>query len=183
MPAWSSWPIRWNTRSDPERSTSIWIFGYSLRKALAIASATFTSTEVYQTTLPSFSAAATSAGVVCCARSGAAMHSAAMVTAHSCRKLLFMVPPVVRLMNLLVLVRASVREPAAALGRKAYTDARAGRDVERGGRGDQHLLPDVDDVVAVTAEISMLAHDAGQHVRTGRCLAHDLEIVHLDAHA
>src|SRR6266540_4024915 len=40
------------------------MFGYSARNALATASATFTSTDEYQTTLPSFAAAATIAGVV-----------------------------------------------------------------------------------------------------------------------
>ena len=40
------------------------MFGYSARNAFATASATFTSTAVYHTTLPSFAAAATNAGVV-----------------------------------------------------------------------------------------------------------------------
>src|SRR5438105_13471836 len=66
--------MRWNTRSDPERSTSISIFGYCSRNALATASPTFTSTDEYQTTLPSFCAAATIAGVVSCARADAAIN-------------------------------------------------------------------------------------------------------------
>ena len=61
---WYSWLIRWKTRSEPERSTSMAIFGYVARKILATPSATFTSTDAYQTTLPSFSAAAIIAGVV-----------------------------------------------------------------------------------------------------------------------
>src|SRR6202795_4702173 len=72
MPDWYSWLIRWNTRSDPDRSTSIWMFGYSVRKALAINSATFTSIHEYQTTLPSLAAAASIAGVVSCPATGAA---------------------------------------------------------------------------------------------------------------
>src|SRR5450755_352021 len=73
MPDWYSWLIRWNTRSDPDRSTSIWIFGYSARKAFAINSATLTSIDEYQTTLPSFAAAATIAGVVSWPATGAAI--------------------------------------------------------------------------------------------------------------
>src|ERR1700682_3192630 len=73
MPDWYSWLIRWNTRSDPDRSTSIWIFGYSARKALAISSATLTSIDEYHTTLPSLAAAASIAGVVSCPAVGAAI--------------------------------------------------------------------------------------------------------------
>src|SRR5450631_1013629 len=72
MPDWYSWLIRWNTRSDPDRSTSIWIFGYSARNALAINSATLTSIDEYQTTLPSLAAAASIAGVVSCPATGTA---------------------------------------------------------------------------------------------------------------
>ncbi len=76
MPEVYSWLMRWNTRSEPERSTSTAIFGYAALNALATASATFTSTAVYQTTFPSFSAAATIAGVVSCASAGVARASA-----------------------------------------------------------------------------------------------------------
>src|SRR5690349_9306071 len=69
---WYSWLMRWKTRSDCERSTSTSIFGYCSLNALATASATFTSTDAYQTTFPSFSAAATMAGVVSCADAGSA---------------------------------------------------------------------------------------------------------------
>src|SRR5437868_13249431 len=71
MLAWYSWLMRWSTRSEPERSTSTSIFGYCAMKAFLIASATFTSTELYQVTLPSFSAAATIDGVVSCASASA----------------------------------------------------------------------------------------------------------------
>src|SRR5258706_6784186 len=80
MPDWYSWLMRWNTRSDPDRSTSIWMFGYSARKALAISSATLTSIDEYQTTLPSFAAAATIAGVVSWPATGAAIAQASSTT-------------------------------------------------------------------------------------------------------
>src|SRR5216683_305823 len=76
MPDWYSWLIRWNTRSDPDRSTSIWIFGYSVRKALAINSETLTSIDEYHTTLPSLAAAASIAGVVSWPAAGAAIAQA-----------------------------------------------------------------------------------------------------------
>src|SRR5258705_11880753 len=72
IPDWNSWLIRWNTRSEPERSTSIFTSGYSVRNNFATASATLTSTAVYQTTLPSLTAAAISAGVVSWAMADAA---------------------------------------------------------------------------------------------------------------
>src|SRR6476661_6683228 len=77
---WYSWLMRWNTRSEPERSTSTSIFGYSAMKAFLMPSATFTSTDEYQTTLPSFSATACIAGVVSCAAAsaGAAASTAAI---------------------------------------------------------------------------------------------------------
>src|SRR5262245_10806934 len=58
-----SWPMRWNTRSAPVRSTRTATPGYFASKALAIFSASGRSTEVYQTTLPSFFAASMSCGV------------------------------------------------------------------------------------------------------------------------
>src|SRR5438874_4137056 len=76
MPDWYSWLMRWNTRSDPDRSTSIWMFGYSARKALAINSATLTSIDEYHTTLPSLAAAASIAGVVSWPAAGAAIAQA-----------------------------------------------------------------------------------------------------------
>src|SRR5689334_20830316 len=76
MLAWYSWLMRWSTRSEPERSTSTSIFGYCSLNDFATPSATFTSTAVYQTTLPSFSAAATIAGVDSCAATGSAADNA-----------------------------------------------------------------------------------------------------------
>src|SRR5471030_1221398 len=56
--------MRWNTRSAPERSTRTATPGYLASKALATFSASGRSTEVYQTTLPSFFAASIKAGVI-----------------------------------------------------------------------------------------------------------------------
>src|SRR6185312_8046770 len=66
-----SWPMRWNTRSAPERSTRTATPGYLASNDLAIFSASGRSTEVYQTTLPSFFAASTSAGVTALAAGAA----------------------------------------------------------------------------------------------------------------
>ena len=55
--------MRWNTRSAPERSTRTAMPGYFASNALPTFSASGRSTEVYQTTLPSFFAASISAGV------------------------------------------------------------------------------------------------------------------------
>ena len=82
IPDWYSWLIRWNTRSEPDLSTSIWIFGYSARKALAISSATLTSIDEYQTTLPSLAAAASIAGVVSWPAAGAATVKASSTTGN-----------------------------------------------------------------------------------------------------
>src|SRR6266567_7575206 len=58
-----SCPMRWNTRSAPERSTRVAIPGYFVSNAFAIFSASGRSTDVYQTTLPSFLATSISACV------------------------------------------------------------------------------------------------------------------------
>src|SRR6478609_9432327 len=72
-----SCPMRWNTRSAPERSTRTAMPGYFASKALPTFSATGRSTAVYQTTLPSFFAASISfwsiaAAAGACARIGEA---------------------------------------------------------------------------------------------------------------
>src|SRR5262245_57386115 len=63
MLLWYSWPMRWNTRSPPVRSTRTTMPGYLASNERAIFSASGRSTEVYQTTLPSFLAASINAGV------------------------------------------------------------------------------------------------------------------------
>src|SRR5262245_10828580 len=143
--------MRWKTRSEPERSTSIWMFGYSARNTLAIASATFTSTEVYQTTFPSFAAAAIIAGVVSCAK--ASPDSRTMENATTTRSSLHAM-----LLILLMGRIESAGEPAAAFRVESYRDRRAVRyrDVRR--RSNQQILADVDDVVAMASEVGLAAH-------------------------
>src|SRR5690242_1229262 len=68
-----SWPMRWNTRSAPVRSTRTETPGYFASKDFAIFSASGRSTEVYQTTLPSFLAASMSCGVTVLAGGAADM--------------------------------------------------------------------------------------------------------------
>src|SRR5205807_785829 len=63
MRAAYSWTMRWNTRSAPVRSTPTVMPGYFASKARATFSDTGRSSDVYQTTLPSFFAASISAGV------------------------------------------------------------------------------------------------------------------------
>src|SRR6478736_2139085 len=67
-----SWPMRWNTRSAPVRSTRVVMPGNFASNDLAIFSATGRSIDVYQTTLPSRRAASTSCGVICEGSGGAA---------------------------------------------------------------------------------------------------------------
>src|SRR5689334_14598502 len=171
MFAWYSWLMRWSTRSEPERSTSTSIFGYCSLNALAICSATFTSTELYHTTLPSFSAAATIAGVDSCAANGSATDNASHpISLRICM-------PVSSLL--------STREAAAPLGPQPYLHLGSGGEVERGGRGHQQLLPHVHHVVAMAAEVRGAADHARQHVVRAHlhALGNDLDVVRLHAHA
>src|SRR6185437_9435308 len=124
IPDWCSWLMRWNTRSDPERSTSTSILGYAALKAWAIASATLTSTDEYQTTLPSFAAASSIAGVVSCASAGIA--TAPHVSSPDISKRAI---PVIRLppRGRAIVMRnqpCSFGEAAAKLGIEAYANTR-----------------------------------------------------------
>src|SRR4029077_15693289 len=58
-----SWLMRWKLRSAPERSACALMLGYFASKAAATAVTSCRSSEPYQTTDPSFRAAATSSGV------------------------------------------------------------------------------------------------------------------------
>src|SRR6516225_8238565 len=75
------------------------------------------------------------------------------------------------------------RETATALPPEANAHARSHRHVHVRRRVYHHFLPDVDDVVAMTAEIGLAAHDAGQNVvETARLECREqLEIVGLHA--
>ncbi len=74
-----SWPMRWNTRSAPVRSTRTATPEYFASKVLATRSAAGRSSEVYQTTLPSFLAASIKAGVTELAGGAAALTEVACV--------------------------------------------------------------------------------------------------------
>src|SRR5689334_21906050 len=79
---------------------------------------------------------------------------------------------------------ALAREAATALRRKPDGDSRTGGHLDVGRRADLHLLPDVDNVIAMAAEIRLAAHDAGEHVVAGTARRHrtqQLEVVRLDA--
>src|SRR5579864_9054405 len=177
--------MRWNTRSDPDRSTSTSIFGYAALKACAIASATLTSTDEYQTTLPSFAAASSIAGVVSCASAG--MATALHVSSPDISRRAI---PVIRLppQGHPIVMRnpppCSFGEAAAKLGVEAYANTRFGRQIHARGRCHQQFLSDVDDIVAVASKIGLAAHDARQHVvRFARMRRQQLQIVRLDADA
>src|SRR6266851_9158529 len=72
MPLASSCSMRWNRRSEPLRSTRTEIAGYLVSKPRATFSATGRSTDVYQTTLASFCAAAIRAGSIAVAGTASA---------------------------------------------------------------------------------------------------------------
>src|ERR1700722_4747363 len=74
-----SWPMRWNTRSAPVRSTRTGMPEYLASKARATRSAAGRSSEVYQTTLPSFLAASIKAGVTGLAGGAAAFTAVAAI--------------------------------------------------------------------------------------------------------
>src|SRR5882762_1523744 len=73
--------MRWKMRSAPERSTWTETRGYFASKALAMASETVRSTELYQTMVPSARAAATSSGVTLLG-GGAARATAGIMSAR-----------------------------------------------------------------------------------------------------
>src|SRR5262245_7841083 len=68
-----SWPMRWNSRSAPLRSTRTGMPGNFASNDLATRSAADRSIEVYQTTLPSFLAASIRGGGVGSARGAAGL--------------------------------------------------------------------------------------------------------------
>src|SRR5215472_6722203 len=133
--------MRWSTRSEPERSTSMSMPGYSARKALATASATLTSTEVYQVTLPSLEAAATMAGVVSCAWAPGATTQIAFTANNkpSMARFILFLP------RCMCMRHSSPSEASAALGGKPHTDGRPRGNLQVWRRRDQDLLADIHD--------------------------------------
>src|SRR5438046_8943936 len=61
-------------------------------------------------------------------------------------------------------VETSARQTSAALRLEAHRDLRSRRHLDLGGSADHNLLSDIDDVIAVAAEIRLTAHNAGQYV-------------------
>src|SRR3954447_7465611 len=119
------------------------MLGYCVRNAFATASATFTSTDVYHTTLPSLAAAATSSGVVSCACASSA--SMTMTAANSERDNVSDIETSSELPRQREYC-FSARQPATALWRESYPDARACCQIELRRGHDQELLADIDDV-------------------------------------
>src|SRR5690348_14666443 len=71
----------------------------------------------------------------------------------------------------------------AAFRRKADADFLAGRDLHRSRRRDEHFLPHVHYVIAMSAEECLAAHDARQHVVAvvPARMSNELEVVRLHA--
>ena len=145
----------------------------------ATASATFTSTEVYQTTLPSFAAASTIAGVVSWASAGIATAldaSSPDISKRAIRSFIFPPRGVVIAMRTPAAMLLFARPRQSSGSKRTPTRASGGTSM-RAGAATSSFLPDVDDVVAVAAEISLAAHDARQHVvrfaRIARAAARD----------
>src|ERR1700687_4691038 len=75
-------------------------------------------------------------------------------------------------------------QTTTAFGAKANLHFRSGRKIERCRRRDQQLLSNVDQVVAVTAEVRLAAHGSAERVgAVGVRVGQKLEIVRLDAKA
>src|SRR5215831_2594476 len=152
--------MRWRTRSEPERSTSMSMPGYSARNALATASATFTSTEVYQVTFASLVAAASIAGVVSWACAPGTRTQSAPAAYNRPSSIRF----IAILQDCNNYGRDSAGETAAALRSEPHAHLRPCRDLQLRRRGNQDFLTDIDDVVAMAAQISLAAYHAGHDV-------------------
>src|SRR3984957_14717149 len=157
-----SWPMRWNTRSAPVRSTRTSMPPNFSRNAAEIRSATARSIEVYQTTLPSFFAASISCGVIASAGGASARAGAAKTVVNPAAAELFRSW---RLENFRCLI-ASLRllflstERAAALGRKIKPDlgAPGNRVLGSGDDAQGGAVNCLDHVVAAGAEKHLTGH-------------------------
>src|ERR1700742_817614 len=184
-----SCPMRWNTRSAPVRSTRTAMPGYFASNDFPTFSASGRSTEVYQTTLPSFLAASISCGVISvgggaaestCVENALPAASALDPISRSRRESLkFFIgissmsliyfccalglsPP--RFPSPLVVIRSLPAQCAAAFGRQMQPDGAALRNV-LAGRSEHAELRAVlclDHVVAVAAE-EALPHHGRRH--------------------
>src|SRR3954453_17669395 len=158
-----SWPMRWNTRSAPVRSTRTSMPpNFSLNEA-AIFSETERSIEGYQTTLPSFFAASIRAGVMA-SGGGASARTGDANTVPSARAL----EPLrmSRRESLCCFIASSLllllpAQRAAAVGRQRQPDVAALGDVgfRRRGNPQRGAIGCFDHVVAPHAEIDLPRHD------------------------
>src|SRR6185437_6109653 len=166
-----SWPMRWNTRSAPVRSTRTATPGNLASNDLAIFSASGRSTEVYHTTLPSFFAASTSAGVMLVAGGAAAMTLAgnaapaanALDPINKPRREIF--KSFIGISSIVLFLSRAPHEfltaqRPAALGRQMQPDGAAVRDIVAGRRDDPHLRAagDFHHIVPAVAEKDLPRH-------------------------
>src|ERR1700712_2269724 len=147
-----SWPIRWNTRSAPVRSTRTSTPYFALKEP-AIFSDTDRSIEVYQTTLLSFFAASISCGVIASA-GGASARAAVANTVPSASA----VEPlrISRREGFVCFIASSrffscylAAQRAAAVGQQCQPHLAAFADIGFGRRGDaqRRTFCDFDHVV------------------------------------
>src|SRR5450631_1928125 len=183
-----SWPMRWNTRSAPVRSTRISMPpNFSLNDA-AIFSETDRSIEVYQTTLPSFFAASINCGVMASAGGAAARATDANTVPSASAVEPFRTS---RLESFCFLIASSLlafplsAERAAALGRQRQPDfgAPGNGAFRRCDDAQGGAVGCLDHVVAVGAEEHLTRH--GGLDRVLRILWHlrgELNVVLADRH-
>src|SRR4029079_17016300 len=201
-----SWPMRWNTRSAPVRSTRTSMPpNFSLNEA-AIFSDTDRSIEVYQTTLPSFFAASISCAVIASgggasARAGEANTVPSASAVEACSEpcstsrlesfRVFMASSASSFYRLRRLFRATPRHaPAAdarpaALGRQRQPDLCAFGHRGLGWRGHAQCgaVGHLDHVVARHAEIDLTRHHRLDRIlRRERRLRRKLDVVLADRH-
>src|ERR1700712_2760677 len=182
-----SWPIRWNTRSAPVRSTRT-STPYLALKAPAIFSDTDRSIEVYQTTLPSFFAASISCGVIASA-GGASARAAVANTVPSASAVVPL--RISRREGIVLFIASSVSfsclsaQRAAAVGRHRQPDLAAFADIGFGRRGDtqRRAVSDFDHVVARCAKIDLTGpHGLDRVFRRSRRLRRKPDVVLADCH-
>src|SRR3954466_9663758 len=171
-----SWPIRWNTRSAPVRSTRTAMPGNFASKDLAIFSASGRSTEVYQMTLPSFLAASISCGVIALAGGAADMTrvekalaaTSALEPARTSRREKFE-PFIASSLGVFFLFS----QRAAALGRQMQPDRAALRNAVAGRRHHAQLcaVPGLNHVISAVAEKDLPRDRRRHHVVGLRRLA------------
>src|SRR5689334_9866204 len=147
-----SWPMRWKTRSAPVRSTRTEMPGYFASNDFPIFSASGRSTEVYQTTLPSFFAASISCGVTglaagaadsTCVENALLAASAPVPTKRVRREIGKSVISVssFSLVRFYILSSASPCERPAPIGRQTQIHCAALRDVLPRSRENAQLSP------------------------------------------